>query len=587
MSFEVQDLVHRMESGGGARFFRVLFVLIVVITIAALYDSFAFKNLANREAMDAAQLAKNLADGKGYTTLFVRPFSVFLLQNHRADRSPLLKTPHPDLANPPVYPCLLAGVFKLLPRGVFTMPGKGFSIYMPDLAVALLNQTLLLIAGLLLFFLAARLFDSTMAWVTSVVFVGSESFWRFSLSGLNTMLLVVLLLVVVWCLVVLERWARFGRPDWRLLLLAGLTGLLVGVGGLTRYAFGWLILPILVFLIAFFDQKRAVLCLALLSGFLAVMSPWVVRNYSLCGMPFGTATFTVCETTVSFPEDRLQRSLHPNLRSLTATDFSRKFLLNSRELVQNDLPKLGGNWVAAFFVVGLLVPFRNQALSRLRWLLLFSLLVFGPVQVMSRTSLSNESMDTSPENMLVLLAPLIFMYGVALFFLLMDSIALPFQAARVALIVAFCVVASLPLIQTLLPPHGSPIAYPPYFPPLIQRVGGWFSEKELLMSDMPAAVAWYGRRQCLWATLNWKKDFVEVTDLLKPIKGIYLTPLTTDSPFLSNWVRGENRSWASFLLDSVVQREVPPGFPLRRAPEGFFPEQLLLTDYDRWKLKKE
>ena len=107
------------------------------------------------------------------------------------------------------------------------------------------------------------------------------------------------------------------------------------------------------------------------------------------------------------------------------------------------------------------------------------------------------------------------------------------------------------------------------------------------MSDMPWAVAYYGRRQCLWATLNWKKDFVEITDWIRPIKGIYLTPLTTDTAFLSNWVRGENRSWAAFLLESMVQREVPTGFPLRRAPDGFFPEQLLLTDYDRWKLRRE
>ncbi len=28
--------------------------------------------------MDSAQLARNIADGKGYTTLFIRPFSLYL-----------------------------------------------------------------------------------------------------------------------------------------------------------------------------------------------------------------------------------------------------------------------------------------------------------------------------------------------------------------------------------------------------------------------------------------------------------------------------------------------------------------------------
>jgi len=587
MSFGVQDLMHGFQAGAGARVARLLVVLVVVIAIGALYDSLVFRNFSNREAMDMAQLGRNLADGKGYNTFFVRPFSMFLVQNHRADHAPLLKTVHPDLANPPVYPYLLAGVFKLIPSVFFQMPEKGFTIFVPDMVIALLNQILLLVAGLLLFLLAARLFDATTAWITSIVFVGSETIWRFSTSGLNTMLLIVILLAVIWCLVLLEQWGRFGRGDVLLVSTAALTGLLVGVGGLTRYAFGWLMVPIIIYLVAFLGEKKAVLCLATLGGFLAVMSPWVARNYSICGLPFGTATFTVCEATPAFPEDRLQRSLHPNLKTLSVKDFTRKLVLNSRELVQNDLPKLGGNWVAAFFLVGLLVPFRSAAPSRLRWLVVLSLLVFGLVQCLGRTALSTEAPEINAENMLVLLVPLVIMFGVVLFFVLLDSIALPFPAARALLLGILCLVSGLPLIQQLVPPHAGPVAYPPYFPPLIQRVGNWFNEQELLMSDMPWAVAYYGRRQCLWATLNWKKDFVEITDWIRPIKGIYLTPLTTDTAFLSNWVRGENRSWAAFLLESMVQREVPTGFPLRRAPDGFFPEQLLLTDYDRWKLRRE
>ena len=77
--------------------------------------------------MDAAQLARNIAEGKGYTTLFLRPFSLYLVQSHNqakragcADQRRLRtsrrsKPAHPDLANPPVYPLLLAGLMKVLP----------------------------------------------------------------------------------------------------------------------------------------------------------------------------------------------------------------------------------------------------------------------------------------------------------------------------------------------------------------------------------------------------------------------------------------------------------------------------------------
>jgi hypothetical protein len=587
MSFEIQKIIHELHAGAWARVLKLLFVLLVVGALAGLYDVLAYRNFSNREAMDMAQVARNLTDGKGFTTLVIRPFSIFLLQNHRPDHSPMLKSPHPDLMNPPVYPAVLAGVFKLIPPKRFAAPETGFSIYVPDLVVAAFNQALLLVAAFLLFFLAKRLFDSPTAWVSSIIFTASEVLWRFSVSGLNTLLLIVLLLTVVWSLVILEHWARIGRADPWLVSLAALTGVLVGVGGLTRYAFAWFIVPVLVFLIAFLEQRRAVLFLAAFAGFLAVMSPWIMRNYSVSGLPFGTATFSVWENTSSFQEDRLQRSLHPDLRTIVYKDFSRKFLQNARDVVSNDLPKLGGSWVVAFFAVGLIVPFRKPALSHLRWLLLFCLIVFALVQSLNRTFLSVESPEINSENMLVLLVPLVFMYATALFFLLLDSTTLPFLAARGALIVAFCALSALPLAQRLLPPHMTPVAYPPYYPPLIQRVSGWFNDNEMLMSDIPWAVAYYGRRQCLLTTLNWKKDFVEITDALKPIKGLYLTPLTTDTPFLSTWVRGENRSWAAFLLESISQREVPTGFPLRRAPDGFFPEQLLLTDYDRWRLKRQ
>ena len=585
MSLRLQAFLHGLQTGAGLRLFKVLFVLIVVGAVATLYDGLAYRNLASREAMDMAQVGRNLAEGRGYATLFIRPFSLHLLRNHQADQKSPVKEPHPDLANPPVYPCLLAGLFKLVPAKYFAVPGEGFTVHVPEVVVALFNQLLLVVAGWILFALAARFFDRTLAWVSAVVFVGSDVFWRYSVTGLNTMLLVVILLGAIWCLVVLEQWVRTGRSGLRPVLLAGLAGVLIGVGGLTRYAFAWLVVPVVVYLAFFFPQRRASLLLVVLAGFLAVMSPWVARNYSLCGLPFGTATYSVVETTHPFPEDRLQRSLHPELKRVALADLSRKFLKNSRETVQNDLPRLGGSWVSAFFLVGLLVPFRNPALSGLRGLLVLILVTFALVQPLARTSLSGESMLASPENLLVLLAPLVFMYGAALFFLLLDNAGPLFPPLRRTLVGGFCVMACLPLIQTLLPPRTGALAYPPYFPPRIQQLSGWFRESEMIMSDMPWAVAWYGGRPCVLSTLGWQDDFREISDHQKPIKGLYLTQLSTDSPFVSNYLRGENRGWGSFLVECVLRQEVPTGFPLRFAPQGFFPEQIFLADYERWRLK--
>ena len=50
--------------------------------LAVWHDVVAFKNLATIEGLDAAQVARNLSEGWGYTTDFIRPLSLHLLQQH-------------------------------------------------------------------------------------------------------------------------------------------------------------------------------------------------------------------------------------------------------------------------------------------------------------------------------------------------------------------------------------------------------------------------------------------------------------------------------------------------------------------------
>ena len=119
----------------------------------------------------------------------------------------------------------------------------------------------------------------------------------------------------------------------------------------------------------------------------------------------------------------------------------------------------------------------------------------------------------------------------------------------------------------MLPPKTSPVAYPPYYPPDIQQTAGWMKENELMMSDVPWAVAWYGRRQCVWLTLNAQDEFNAINYWMKPVQALYLTPKTMDSRFVSDWVRAREHSWGSFILQVVTQNQIPPGFPCASRPK--------------------
>src|SRR6266571_6888367 len=369
----IQEWIYKLEVGEGTRLIRLLLAMLALLALVALYDLREYKNFSTAEAMDSAQLARNIADGKGFTTLFIRPLSIHLVEQRqievaqRTNDFALLKSGHPDLANPPVYPTLLAGLMKVLPFewDINLKAGTPSLRYQPEVLIALFNQALLVVAIVLVFLLARRLFDDYVAWISALVLAGTDLFWRFSVSGLSTLLLVVIFLGLFWCLVLMEQAAREGPRGGRWwVMMAGLTGVIVGLGALTRYSFGWLILPVLGFWVSYFGQRRSMLCLVGFVAFAAVVTPWLARNYTVSGTLFGTAGYAIVQNTLS--GDRLERSLVPHLGDSLVHDCVQKLLLNVGGMLQNELPKLGGSVTTVFFLVGLMVPFVNAGLNRMR-----------------------------------------------------------------------------------------------------------------------------------------------------------------------------------------------------------------------------
>ncbi|HMJ90825.1 MAG TPA: glycosyltransferase family 39 protein [Candidatus Acidoferrum sp.] len=580
---KVQELIHRFEVGSGARAVRGLFLACAFATVALLYDSFCFKNFSTEEAMDAAQLARNIADGEGFTTRLIRPFSMFLISRQRADKDPLIKKAHPDIMNAPVYPVLLAAVVKLTPAQDMVAE-KSFSRAWGDLGIAIFNQMLLLIALGLVYLLTRQWFDEWVAMIAALLFGLTELYWRFSVSGLSTNLLLVLVLLLALCLAKLEAGSRAQASRARLVLLALLTGMLLGVIGLTRYSCAFLIVPAVAFMALFITRAKGSLIAIVITAFFLCLAPWVARNMMVTGVPFGVASYAPVEQTRIFPGDRLQRSLHPDLALMQMGEYTRKLVTNTREVITNDLPRMGGNWLWAFFLAGLLLRFRNPTLSRMRWFVVIAIITLIPVQALVRTQSWTASPDVNSENLLVVLSPLVLIFGTSVFFVLLDSVELPSNAMRYAAWTGFAAVMSLPLILSLLPPHGSPVSFPPYYPPYIQQIGRWLGPRDLIMTDVPAAVAWYGRSQALAITTTWKDEFTEIHDYQKPIRALYLTPVTTERKFLANWMAGEKLGWEAFVLDTLTKEEVPTGFPLKHANSSFFRDgQVLLMDYPRWR----
>lgn len=600
----LQDIIHYIEVGAGKRYLRFLLPCVLVLGVAILYDFRSWKDLSAPDAMDSAQLARNIANGKGYTTLFIRPLSIYLVQGKNegkgaaasVDQTPdyaRLKTAHPDLANPPVYPIILAGLMKIVPfqyainlKSNFWANNGLFARFQPDFVISVFNQLLFLAAVVAAFFIARKLFDSGIARLAVILMLGCDLLWRFSASGLSTMLLMLDFLALFWCVLKVEEFAREEQPDAaRIACWSAGVGILTGVGALTRYAFGWTIIPVALFLILFSGPRKWLNAAAAFAAFAIVIAPWIARNVAVSGTPFGTAGYAIFDGTGLSPMP-MERSLHPDLlEAIMPVIYFHKLAINALPLLENDLLKIGGTWPGLLFFSGLLLAYNRPGPRRMRYFLLMCLVVFIVVEALGRTSLSDTSPEINSENLLVLAAPLVIIFGAAFFFILLDQMTLPMRELRYAVMGAFILLSCLPLVSALWY-KSTPISYPPYFPPDIERTAGWMKESELTMSDVPWAVAWYGNRQCVWLTDDAQDSFFELNDYMKPVNALYLTMRTMDDRLLTDCFRSGKDSWGAFVMDALAKQQIPTNFPLRHSPSGSASVEsgMFLTDVDRWKL---
>lgn len=359
-----------------------------------------------------------------------------------------------------------------------------------------------------------------------------------------------------------------------------------------------------------------------LLAFLLVSTPWLVRNHHLSGNLFGTSGLALYAQTADFPGDTIERRLFHEPSEPTADGDNDKFKQgvadgvgfwqladklsrNLRHLLLSELPRFSGGWFAVICLIGLVVPFRNPRLHRFRVFLLMTLAVFALGQALGRTHLSDAETtladllrrplgqggfaemapNLSGENLLAIVGPVSFLFGAGLFFSLLDQWKVTLPEMRLAGGGMLVLASALPLLLGFVLAKPYPVADPPYHPARLQYLksipaGHGFQElkrDDLMMSDLPWAVAWYGGQDSLWLTRTVQPDFYSLNDDFRPIRGLYLTEMTTDQRYVSRVFAKDNASnWERFVLNMQINGELPDGFPLLGVDDEFFPQQWLL-----------
>jgi len=600
----IQSAVFQIEMGRGKRIIQWVLLVLLSAVLALLYTFWQFHGFNKRETMDMAQLARNVARGQGFTTYLIRPLSLWQLEQHgwsiqdKAARERLILK-HPDIYNPPLYPLMLAGVFKVLPERWFTYDAAERKFY-PELAVIVFDQLCLLASILLVFLWAQRLFDRRVAITSGWLMLFSDTLWSYSVSGLPINLLILLFLLAVYCLFLADGKlnvtepaadAEAGTPPTRVtggvsaLVIA--SAVLLGLCFLTRYLAGFFLIPMAIYVARIFRRRAAALWAGVyVAVFVAVITPWLVRNYQISGSTLGIAQYELINRTGSFHGETLQRTYKPDLTgAYSIRMLMGKFLSNARQNLLTNLRFIGTDFLIFFFGVGLMYGFRRPDVARLRRVMLGVI----AMALFAMSLIGSDPERTGPEvgggNLLVLVLPIIMIYGTTFFYLLLDRIRFRLKLTRGVAVGAFVALNIAAMIFTWSPPHASSVyAYPPYIPPVTRAVAADFETNALACSDLPWAMAWDGERHTVWLPMT-VDDFNEINDFVAPTGFQYmmLTPYLIDERPQTEVAKGEYKGWASFL-----RGQLPSNFPLKAySPLPPDNDQVLLADRIRWGAKKD
>ncbi len=547
---------------------RILFfLLLVTLTMGNIF--LLFRGLSAPEAMDQAQIARQIARNEGFSTKFIRP--VAYVQNQRAPDSNPSFVGFKDTFHAPLNPLINAAVFKLIGAGDSEQwkIQKDQMVYDLDRVIAGVSTMFFLMSIGVTYLLVSRIFDGKIAGVTALLMLCCELMWNFSLSGLPQMLMLLLFSSALYFTYRALEYSLEGRIPMTPALLAGLCLVLLV---LTHWITAWILIGYLIFAAIAF-RPRGLISLFVIAIAIAFCAVPLWRYYQLTGSTLGTG-FLVLYNGLGEGEEFAMRTTDLESAPLRIEGLLLRIVRTTIMQGTDIVPFMGSIFAAPVFFLSLIHSFKRDSIARFRWAVLL-MWVFAAIG-MSVFGVKSEG--THPNQIHILFAPIMTAYGLAMLSILWTRLeivtSIPFlRNAHYFVVVALSI---LPLILgsvnaarigMMRGSKGFP-HWPPYFPAVLdiyfkqQKV---VKENQIIVSDQPWAVAWYADRMSLWLPKK-VKSFEELenraADLKTPFAGILVTPSSHGGRDMAS-VAAQYEDFTSLVIDGrVFLSTVPQGMTL-------------------------
>lgn len=561
-SRSLQEWVHWLEIGPGARWIRLAALLVGVLLLSLRIGYTQFRGPQTEATLAQAVVGRQMAAGEGFTTLVRYPQTLATLRDR--GEKPDFDRPWPELHQAPLYPAAIGGALAALParvrHGLFSDAPQGIDGFRADYVLLALNILLLWVAAGLTWLLGKKLFDANVALVAVLGVLLCSTVWAQTVAVNGVPLMMVLLLALAHFLVRGDGAASAGKPLRPWFFAAGVT---CGLMCLCDYAACPVVFPVLLYAgLRCRGGARWAAIFGVAIGFLLVAYPWMSRNLGLAGNPFGLGGQSVALKAgdpTAEPET-VRNTLSAASPALLLNKLGNKGLTALQTALGRQIWE-GGLLFTALFAVGLVYQFRSALVNRMRWVLLAILAVL----TVSFAFLDSGEGERFPAFYAV---PVVAVFGAGFFAVLAASSEKLAPHAR-WLAVGLLGLQALLLMKDLLEPRRAHFSYPPYYPAIYcglrddaSRRGGaaW-------MADVPAGAAWYGGQR-VWSQPATLREFYAI-GADQPVYALVLGPKTLDRPFFGGLNRigsdpGRLGEWAQVYTGLVTNR-FPQGFPLTAA----------------------
>jgi len=523
--FGTAAAVEDLAASRRRRWITLLIVAAVFLGLALFGARFykqTFAGLRNRHAADLAQISRNVADGRGFTTRWIRPFSVTLV--------PPFLNDVPEVNSAPLYPYIVAGLFKL------RSPSEQVVAWASLLSLgATLFVTYLL--GWVLFNWRVGLLAAAAIGVNAEVL-------RVGVSGLEWPI-AALWLTSGLVAIALHHSACARNRMTAAVCWAAVAGVSVVLLYLTHHLLIALVVPLAVYFAATRTVSRWHLVVFLVV--VAVLAaPWAYRNMSVARFPvIGANAWDVMADTGLFAGDNLYRTTDSAVQNPFRvlafpferfSDFAHKLLTGSADALAATAAMLGLA-VLPFAVVGTLYRFKQHSANAVRALAYGMAAVLIPV-------IGLFSMDRGA---VLLLAPVASVLASAYFFLLLDAKRLhPFFQR--SLLVGFILVSCAQAVPAVFYPQREPVA------PEQQAIELYFGNLGTkgafrVYTDQPWLAGWRTQGYGVWLP-RADSDVYALESKGFPLEAVVLSRESGTYSENEIWYQlHRSRGWRDYLVD--------------------------------------